>query len=151
MTCFSQKVKERRDTLNLSQKQLAERSGVCLRTIASYEAGERFPHPAQLYKLAKALGVSVSYLKDDAVTDPDFGLDRMDYVEEMRQKGGSRDARSLDDMIQENIALFAGGRLSEEEKDAYFQALMKAYLECKEAAKQTFSHKKPAPQDTIDG
>lgn len=141
MTCFSQKVKERRNILNLSQKQLAEQSGVCLRTIASYEAGERFPHPAQLYKLAKALGVSTSYLKDDTVTDPAFGLDRMDYVEEMRQKSGSRAARSLDDMMQENVALFAGGTISEEEKDAYFQALMKAYLECKEAAKQKFGRK----------
>lgn len=150
MTCFSQKVKERRDILNLSQKQLAEQSGVCLRTIASYEAGERFPHPAQLYKLAKALGVSTCYLKDDTVTDPAFGLDHMDYVEEMRQKSGSKAARSLDDMLRENAALFAGGSISEKEKDAYFQALMKAYLECKEAAKQTFGRKNVLSENTAN-
>ncbi len=39
---------------------------------------------------------------------------------------------------------------SQKVEDACFQALMKAYLECKEAAKQTFGHKKPSPQDTID-
>ena len=30
----------------------------------------------------------------------------------------------------------------EEAKDAYFQAVMKAYLDCKEAAKQTYGRKK---------
>ena len=31
---------------------------------------------------------------------------------------------------------------SEDAKDAYFQAVMKAYLDCKEAAKQTYGRKK---------
>lgn len=142
MKSFNEKVKEHRGILGLSQKQLAEKSGIGYRTITSYESGERFPQPAQLYKLAKALGVSTEYLKDDEITDPAYGLDRMEYVEEMRQTSGKKQALDLEEMLKQNQTLFAGGTISEEAKDAYFQAVMKAYLECKETAKQTFGRKK---------
>ena len=58
MKPFKEKVKEHRGQLGLSQKQLAEKAGIGFRTIVTYEAGERFPQSAQLYKLAKALNVS---------------------------------------------------------------------------------------------
>lgn len=142
MKSFNEKVKEHRGILGLSQKQLAEKSGIGYRTITSYESGERFPQPAQLYKLAKALGVSTEYLKDDEIIDPAYGLDRMEYVEEMRQTSGRKEALDLEEMLKQNQTLFAGGTISEDAKDAYFQAVMKAYLECKETAKQTFGRKK---------
>ena len=97
---------------------------------------------SQLYKLAKALGVSTEYLKNDEIDDPAYGLDRMEYVEEMRQHAGKRDSLDLEEMLKQNQSLFAGGTISEEAKDAYFQAVMKAYLDCKEAAKQTKKKKK---------
>ena len=142
MKSFKDKVKEHRGILNLSQKQLAEKSGIGYRPITSYESGERFPPSAQLYKLAKALGVSTEYLKNDEIDDPAYGLDRMEYVEEMRQQAGKKDSLDLEEMLKQNQSLFAGGTISEEAKDAYFQAVMKAYLDCKEAAKQTYGRKK---------
>ena len=45
-------------------------------------------------------------------------------------------------MQAENTALFAGGTLSEEAKDAYFQAVAEAYYDCKKAARKTFGKKK---------
>lgn len=142
MVSFQDKVKERRGLLGLTQKQLAEKAGIGFRTIVTYESGERFPHAAQLYKLAKALGVSTEYLKRDEIEDPTYGLDRMDYVEQMRQTAGTGEAMSLETMLAQNQAMFAGGTVSEEAKDAYFQAVMKAYLECKEAAKKTYGRRK---------
>ena len=127
MKSFTEKVREHRGRLGLSQQQLAEKAGIGVRTLTYYECGKRFPQAAQLYKLAKALGVSTEYLKNDNIEDPNYGIERMDYVEEMLRK---------------NQALFAGGTISEEAKDAYFQAVMKAYLECKEAAKNTYGRKK---------
>ena len=41
-----------------------------------------------------------------------------------------------------NRALFAGGELDEEAKDAFYQAVTKAYLSCKMEAKKTFGRKK---------
>lgn len=141
MKAFKDKVRDHRGQLGLSQKQLAEKAGIGYRTIITYEAGDRFPQAAQLYKLAKALGVSTEYLKDDSIEDPTYGLDRMEYVEEMRKKEGRRESLDLEKMLQQNQALFAGGTVSEEAKDAYFQAVMKAYIECKESARQTFGPK----------
>ena len=147
MKSFTEKVREHRGRLGLSQQQLAEKAGIGVRTLTYYECGKRFPQAAQLYKLAKALGVSTEYLKNDDIEDPNYGIERMDYVEKMRQKGGRREALDLEEMLRENQALFAGGTISEEAKDAYFQAVMKAYLECKEAAKETYGRKKNTAPD----
>ena len=125
MKPFTEKVREHRGRLGLSQQELADKAGIGVRTLTYYECGKRFPQAAQLYKLAKALGVSTEYLKNDEIEDPGYGMDRMDYVEEMRQKGGRRESLDLEEMLRENQALFAGGAISEEAKDAYFQAVMK--------------------------
>lgn len=44
MKSFGAKVKEQRGNLGLSQKQLAEKAGMGIRTITSYELGERKPY-----------------------------------------------------------------------------------------------------------
>lgn len=150
MIPFKEKVKEQRGRLGLTQKELADKSGIGFRTIVTYEAGERFPQPAQLYKLAKALEVSTEYLKDDKIEDPSYGLERMDYVEEVRQKEGKKDALYVENMLKENQALFAGGDISEEAKDQYFQALMEAYLDCKKAARETYGRKKSKDVNSSD-
>ncbi|MCD8150316.1 MAG: helix-turn-helix domain-containing protein [Clostridiales bacterium] len=147
MKDFSEKVKYHRAANGMSQKQLAVKAELSERTVVGYENGERFPHAAQLYKLAKALGVSTEYLKDDTIDDPAYGLDRMEYVEEMRKKEGRKESLDLEKMLQQNQALFAGGTVSEEAKDAYFQAVMKAYVECKESARQTFGRKNTAASE----
>ena len=135
MKSFGAKVKEQRGNLGLSQKQLAEKAGMGIRTITSYELGERKPYQAQLYKLAKALEVSTEYLQNDNIEDPSYGLDRMEYVEDMRKNSGTREALDLQKMLAENT-------LSEEAKDAYFQAVAEAYYDCKKAARKTFGKKK---------
>lgn len=142
MNTFRDKVIEHRAALGLSQQQLADKAGIGVRTIGNYESGARLPYAAQLYKLAKALGVSTEYLKNDEIEDPSYGLDRMDYVEEMRATTGTKDSQNLEEMLKANKEMFAGGTVSEEAKDAYFRALMDAYYECKLAAKETYGRKK---------
>lgn len=59
------KLKLRREAFNLSQSQLAERSGVNLRTLQDYEQGRKDINKAQgltLYKIAQALNTSVEDL-----------------------------------------------------------------------------------------
>ena len=112
-----------------------------------YENGKSFPHSAQLYKLAKALNVSPEYLGNDSIEDPRYGLDRMEYIEEMRQKSGKKDSLDIQEMLKQNQSLFAGASVSEEAKDQYFQALMEAYLDCKKAAKETFGKRSPGNKE----
>ena len=69
MKTFRDKVIEHRAALGLSQQQLADKAGIGVRTIGNYESGARLPYAAQLYKLAKALGVSTEYLKNDEIVN----------------------------------------------------------------------------------
>ena len=48
------------------------------------------------------------------------------------------------------VALFAGGELDEEAKDAFYQAVTKAYLSCKMEAKKTFGRKKKNTETESD-
>lgn len=142
MKTFSEKLVARRAELDLSQAELSARAGIGKRTITSYETDGRIPQPAQLYKLAKALGVSPEYLKNDAIVDPLYGAESMEYIESARRRFGSRQARDAEALLSENAALFAGGDITEEAKDAFFQAVMKAYIDCKEVSKKTYANKK---------
>ena len=47
----------------------------------------------------------------------------------------------MDELLSANTALFAGGELSQEQKDAFFEAVMKAYITCKEEARRKFGKK----------
>ena len=141
MKAFGEKLVACRAELGLSQAELSAKAGIGKRTITSYETDGRIPQPAQLYKLAKALGVTPEYLKNDEITNPLFGMESMDYIESTRRKYGARQARDVETLLSENTALFAGGDISEEAKDAFFQAVMKAYIDCKESAKNTYGRK----------
>lgn len=138
---FKEKLIARRGELGLSQAQLSEKAGIGKRTITSYETDGRLPHPAQLYKLARALDVSPEYLKNDDCNDPHFGAERTNYIEDAYARFGASGARDVERLLSQNAALFAGGELSEEAKDAFFQAVMKAYIDCKEKAKETYGQK----------
>ena len=52
-------LKKRRETLNVTQEQLAEISGVGLRTLKQFESGNGNPTLQTLYKLADALGLKL--------------------------------------------------------------------------------------------
>ena len=93
-------------------------------------------------KLAHALNVSYDYLKHDEITDPSYGIEKMDYIDEVNGQLGEKGARDINEILEANRALFAGGELDEEAKDAFYQAVTKAYLSCKMEAKKTFGRKK---------
>lgn len=143
MKPFSEKVRDARNELGLSQTQLGEAAGVSLRTILAYEKGEKTPRPATMLKLAKALRVSVKFLSDDECENPVENIEKDGYIEEARERYGAQGARDVEALLADNAALFAGGELSQEQKDAFFQAVMTAYVTCKEAAKEKFGKKNP--------
>ncbi|MDP3437793.1 MAG: helix-turn-helix transcriptional regulator [Bacteroidales bacterium] len=53
-------IKERRDTLKVTQDTLAQLSGVGLRTLKQFESGKGNPTLQTLQKLADVLGLQVS-------------------------------------------------------------------------------------------
>lgn len=139
---FSDKIKRFREVADLTQQELADLVGVSKRTIASYESTNAMARRTTIVKLARALKVSVRYLSDDECTDPLADIEKDDYVEEARLRYGASGARDVDALLRDNAALFAGGELSQEEKDAFFEAVMRAYVASKDIASVKFGRKK---------
>jgi transcriptional regulator with XRE-family HTH domain len=115
---FGEKLKSLREGKNLSQSKLSEIIGVDRRTIINYEAGKSFPRNMDNYrKIAKWFGVTIDYLLSE----------RDDFVANAYIEGGLRGKREAEALVAEAGALFAGGSLSDEDKDAVFHALQEAY------------------------
>lgn len=141
MKSFAEKVFDARTELGFSQSQLGERVGVSLRSILAYEKGEKTPRPSTVLKLARVLNVSVKFLTDENCENPLEDIEKDGYIEEARERYGAKGARDLDTLIRENCALFAGGELSADEKEVFFEALTKAYIASIEEARIKFSPK----------
>ena len=140
---FSEKIRSSREMLEISQTQLAELVGVSRRAIVAYESGESVARKSTIAKLARVLKVSTKFLSDEDCNDPLADIDQDPYVEQARELYGSTGARDMEALLRDNAALFAGGELSQEQKDVFFEAVMKAYLTCKEEARQKFGKKNP--------
>ena len=142
MNSFPGKIRNARANLDMNQSRLAELVGVSQRSITAYERGKAIPRGNVVRKLAQALHISVEYLMNDAVDDPHAGLANEEFINNARDLYGERGVKDADMLLEQNKALFAGGDLSQEAKDAFFEALMVAYVTCKEEAKKTYGKKK---------
>lgn len=72
-----QKIKTRRSLLGLSQEKLGEAVGLTFQQIQKYERGHNRVAPGRLWKIAKALGVSVIYFfppESGDLADPTYDL-----------------------------------------------------------------------------
>ncbi|MBC2724061.1 helix-turn-helix domain-containing protein [Desulfosporosinus sp.] len=141
MKSFGEKVKEAREIMDMSQATLGEKVGVSQRSITAYETGNAKPRGGTVRKLARALNVSTDYLLNDDIDDPQSGIAKDPHLENIRETLGSRAEAEAKVLLEKNTALFAGGALSQEGKDAFFEAIMTAYVTCKEEARKTYGRK----------
>ena len=135
---FSEKIQRAREENHLTQQALADAAGISKRAVAAYETGGAVARRATMRRLAQVLHVSYDYLMDEAVTDPRQGMEKMEYIDRAEAQLGSEGAREIDELLEANRRLFAGGELSEEAKDTFYQAVTKAYLLCKMEAKKKY-------------
>jgi len=123
---FADKLKELRTNAKLSQAKLGEFINVDRRTIMNYEKGKSFPRDTGGYrKLAKVFSVDVEYLMSDSD----------EFIAKAYEVGGISGRRSAETLINEVGALFAGGTLSEDDKDAMIRAFQDAYWDAKDKEK----------------
>ena len=97
---------------------------------------------------ASSLHLDMLFLS--GITDPSYGIEKMDYIDEVNGQLGEKGAKDINEILEANRALFAGGELDEEAKDAFYQAVTKAYLSCKMEAKKTFGRKKKNTETESD-
>ena len=142
MKNIGKKIRDRRIDMNLTQTELSERVGVSLRTISKYEKNLVTPHVLNLRRLCTVLGVSEAYLTNPEIEDVTYGLDAAPYVSEVRSAYGKKVGMDMQQLLDGVQTMFAGGSTPQEDKDLFFQAVMQAYMETKQDAKQRFTPKK---------
>lgn len=124
---FGEKLKQLRTDKGLTQEELSSAVGISRRTYVSYEQEGRYPRKRELYgKLADVLGCDPNYL----VTEDE------EFVTKAAEEYGSRGKRQAEKLVAELSGMFAGGELSDADKDAVMIALQKAYFDCKQDNKK---------------
>lgn len=130
---FKERLRELRIEANLTQAELAERAGVSTRTIQNYELGTRKPvHMEMVQKLAAALGTTTEYLLSENEA----------FVAQASEQYGRRGMMQAKELIDGMSGLFAGGSLSDEDKDAVMKALQDIYWESKARNVDKYTPKK---------
>ncbi|MGF0008516.1 helix-turn-helix domain-containing protein [Eubacteriales bacterium SGI.150] len=130
---FGEKFKEQRLKLGLTQKELAAKLNLNYRMISMYETGRSFPRSRENYKkMAEVFGVNVNYL----LTEDE------DFVAQAGEKYGARGMKQAQELLDDMSGLFAGGTLSEQDKDAVMRAMQDIYWESKERNVEKYTPKK---------
>ena len=114
---FAEKIKALRLKTGLSQQRVATDLDMTIRTYGKYEQGQALPSAEQLPKISQYFGVSI----DSLLTD------REEQLALAYEKGGLKGFRDVQELIDEVGGVFAGGKLSDADKDAVMKALLDAY------------------------
>lgn len=137
---FGEKLRDLRKGKDMTQTDLAKEIGVSLRTIISYENSNSYPKQREVYsKLSAFFNVDINYL----LTEDE------EFITKAKTKYGNHGAKQAEELVAEIGGLFAGGELSEADKDAVMRSLQQAYWDAKEENKK-YTPKKYRKDDDIN-
>ena len=135
---FGEKFKAERLKMNLTQQDVADALGINRRMITRYENGLSFPRTKEAYrKIAEFFGVDVNYL----LTEDE------EFVVRASEQYGARGMKRAQELIDGMAGLFAGGTLSEQDKDAVMKALQDIYWDSKARNVEKYTPKKYKKQE----
>lgn len=139
---FGNKIKELRKQAGLSQQELAQKLGVTQKSICNYENDTRFPKGQNVIKgLADIFGVTVDYLLENTdKKDVDFSNED-DFISSAKQEFGYKGKKEAENLLEKTATMLAGGDLSEEDKDAFFQSITEIYFDAKSKARKKYGRK----------
>lgn len=130
---FGAKLKNYRKAKRMSQKEFAASLGMSFRTYQNYEVGNRYPNSMDIInKIAVGIGTTTEELIGAAGG----------YIVEAGEKGGARDKKRMEQMVTQLSAMFAGGEIDQESKDAAMAALNEVYWKHKTENRERFTTKK---------
>lgn len=119
---FAQQLKDLRKEKNLTQEELAKKTGISLRTISRYELGDTLPRTKKYYeKIAEALDVDADY----------FLSQEANFLIDARNEFGYKGAKDAEELVNEMIGLMAGGELPDEDKATILDAMQEAFYMAK--------------------
>jgi len=124
---FAEKIRQLRSQKGLSQEAVAKAIGVTRRTYISYELDGRYPKKRERYaQLAEVFDVDINYLYTE----------NEDFLNKASNQYGPRGMRQANALVSELSGLFAGGELSDDDRDAVMQSLQEAYWLAKKENKK---------------
>jgi transcriptional regulator with XRE-family HTH domain len=105
---FAERLRTRRNRLNLSQGELAELAGVSPRSIFAWENGQNLPTTNKLHQLSAALSCRQDWLLgnvddpalDDSGNESPVAAKCRDYLEQFLKKCGADESRQHWTLIQ---------------------------------------------------
>ena len=120
---FAEKLRMLRKRKGYTQQELADIIGVTSRTLINYEMGKCCPKQTELYmRLASVFNVNM----EELITDTDC------VPEEIQEgEGGDGAAKEMRKLVAKLNGLFAGGQLSEEDRDKVMYAVTDMYWKAK--------------------
>ena len=137
---FGDKLKAQRGQRGLTQDEFAEAIGVSRRTLCYYEQGKTYPKNRAIYKkIADFFELDVNY----------FLTEDEEFLAEAAKKYGRRGRSQAEAVLAQASALFAGGELSDDDKEAFVREIQALYFDSKERAKK-FIPKKYQSADNKD-
>jgi len=120
---FAEKLRMLRKRKGYTQHQLADIIGVTPRTLINYEMGKCCPKQTELYmKLASVFNVDM----EDLITDTDLAA-----KENSKEENAESAAKEMRKLIAKMNGLFAGGQLSEDDRDKVMYAITDMYWKAK--------------------
>ena len=124
---FKERLVQLRLTKGWNQDEAAKQLGIAKRTLQYYEAGEKYPRVPGVYKrIGEVFDI-----------DSDFLLSEEDYqIIFAIEKGGAKVRRDVQALVTEVGGLFAGGELSDDDKDKVLQTITALYWRAKENNKK---------------
>ncbi|HUM60279.1 MAG TPA: helix-turn-helix transcriptional regulator [Clostridia bacterium] len=128
------KVKALRLSKKMTLTALSRASGLSDRAIRYIENNERQPSIDAIKKLSAALEVGTDYFMDDDLFQQE--LHKEDVLAQAKEKYGSRGMAQATRIYEDAQAIYAGGRLNEEERDAFRDMMMEIFFDSKEEAKK---------------
>lgn len=123
---FNEKLIQLRKRKGLTQQELAQEIGVSRKSIQYYEEGDRLPRRKVINRMCEVFNVS-----------PEFILSEDErFIVAATEADGTRGRITAEQVVENVGALFAGGELSEEDKDAVMKAIQDLYWDAKNINKK---------------
>lgn len=124
---FSQRLKQLRLLKDMTQEELSKALNISPRTIQNYELGQCYPRKQEtLMNIAGFFDVDVKSL----MSNEDV------YIMDAAVKGGSAAKKDVMELVNDIGGMFAGGELSEEDKDKVMRTINDLYWKSKEKNKR---------------
>lgn len=142
---FGDKLKQLRKDAGLSQEDLARQLNITQKSICNYENNTRFPKGQKIITgLAEIFNVSVDYL----ISDNDDVSRNENFISNAKTKFGYKGKKEAEMILDRTSAIFAGGELSEDDKDAFFKSITEIYFDAKHKARKKYGRKTTEDKDS---